>query len=121
MAQPLAVIVEDMIDHIEQARSFVADMTFEQFRDDRKTQRAVERCLEVISEASRHLPDTVKGRYPQIPWKDVAGSGNVFRHAYRTVAATIVWDTVKVHLPPLESVMRAIEAEIPEDGEPAPE
>jgi uncharacterized protein with HEPN domain len=43
MAQPLAPIVEDIIDHIEQARSFVGDMTFEQFRDDRKTQRAVER------------------------------------------------------------------------------
>jgi uncharacterized protein with HEPN domain len=119
MAQPLAVIVEDMIDHIEQARSFVEDMTFEQFRDDRKTQRAVERCLEVISEASRHVPDALKSRYPQIPWKDVAGSGNVIRHAYRTVAATIVWDTVKVHLPPLQSVMRAIEAELPQDdGQP---
>lgn len=118
MAQPFAAIVEDIIDHIEQAQSFVGDMTFEQFRDDRKTQRAVERCLEVISEASRHVPDDMKAKHQQIPWKDIAGSGNVFRHVYRSVAATIVWDTVQVHLPLLEAVMRAIEAELPDDGEP---
>lgn len=116
MAQPLPVIIEDILDHIEQAQSFVGDMTFEQFRDDKKTQRAVERCLEVISEASRHVPDDVKDKHPQIPWKDVAASGNVFRHVYRSVAVTIVWDTVKVHLPPLDAVMRAIEAELPDDG-----
>jgi Protein of unknown function DUF86 len=55
-------------------------MTFEEYSSDRKTQRAVERCIEVISEASRHIPDEIKGDRPLIPWRDVATIGNVFRH-----------------------------------------
>jgi uncharacterized protein with HEPN domain len=82
MARPLDVVVEEMLDYIEQASSYVRGMTFEQYASDRKTQRAVERCIEVISEASRHLPDDVKANHPDIPWRDVAGIGNIFRHEY---------------------------------------
>jgi uncharacterized protein with HEPN domain len=117
MPRPLDLIVEEMLDYIEQARSFTADITFEQYRSDRRTQRAVERCIEIISEASRHLPDNIKQEYTEIPWDDVAGIGNVFRHEYHNIAVKIVWDTVKVHLGPLETVMRAIAAELPTDGD----
>jgi uncharacterized protein with HEPN domain len=42
---------------------------------------AVTRCLEIISEASRRLPDNVKARHPSIAWKDMAGAGNIYRVA----------------------------------------
>jgi uncharacterized protein with HEPN domain len=117
MARPLDLIVEEMLDYIEQARSYVAGMTFEQYSFDRKTQRAVERCIEVISEASRHVPDEIKGRRPDIPWRDVATIGNVFRHNYHTIATRIVWDTIRLDLPALELAVRAIKAELPPKDE----
>jgi uncharacterized protein with HEPN domain len=120
MARPLDLIVAEMLDYIEQASSYVAGMTFEQYSSDQKTQRAVERCIEVISEASRHIPDEIKGRRPDIPWRDVATVGNVFRHNYYAVAARIVWDTVRLNLPALELAMRAIKSELsPKDREQA--
>lgn len=119
MARPLELIVEEMLDYIEQARSYTQDMTFDQYFSDARTQRAVERCIEVISEASRHVPDEIKVKYSDIPWSDVAGIGNVFRHEYHNVAARIVWDTVRVHLPQLQAVICAIEAALPADDEPA--
>lgn len=79
-----------------------------EYSSDQKTQRAVERCIEVISEASRHIPDAIKAKHPEIPWSDVAAIGNVFRHEYHNVAARIVWDTVRLHLPPLDAAIRAI-------------
>jgi uncharacterized protein with HEPN domain len=79
MARPLQLIVEEMLDYIEQAEAYVQGMSFEQYSSDQKTQRAVERCIEVISEASRHIPDEAEGKHPQIPWSDVAGIGNIFR------------------------------------------
>ena len=94
-------------------------MAFDACSTDAKTQRAVERCIEVISEASRHVPDEIKGKYSQIPWSDVAAIGNIFRHEYHNVAARIVWDTVRMHLPQLEGVMREIEAGLPRGDEPA--
>ena len=120
MARPLDLIVEEMLDYIEQANSYVGAMTFGQYSSDRKTQRAVERCIEVISESSRHIPGEFTAKYPEIPWRDVAAIGYVFRHEYHNIAARIVWETVRLHLAPLEAAVRAIAAELPpDDDEPA--
>jgi hypothetical protein len=66
---------------------------------------AVTRCLEIISEASRRLPEDVKARHPAIGWKQMAGAGNVYRHDYEDVAAEFVWETVVRALPPLRAVI----------------
>jgi uncharacterized protein with HEPN domain len=65
----------------------------------------VTRCLEIISEASRRLPDDLKARHPSIAWKEMAGAGNVYRHDYEQVDAEEVWVTVQDHLPPLRVVV----------------
>jgi uncharacterized protein with HEPN domain len=65
----------------------------------------VTRCLEIISEASRRLPDDLKARHVAIPWKQMAGAGNVYRHDYEDVAARYVWETVQQDLPPLRDVI----------------
>ncbi len=54
-------------------------------------QAAFERFLEIISEASRHIPDELKETEPTIPWNRVAGIGNHLRHAYHKVDAGILW------------------------------
>jgi uncharacterized protein with HEPN domain len=65
----------------------------------------VTRCLEIISEASRRLPDELKARHPSIAWKDMAGAGNIYRHDYEDVAAQQVWEAVQIDLPPLGAVI----------------
>jgi uncharacterized protein with HEPN domain len=73
--------------------------------NDTRTVYAVTRCLEIISEASRRLPDEIKMRHPPIAWKAMAGAGNVYRHEYEDVAAQLVWDTSQLALPPLRDVI----------------
>ena len=85
----------------------MAGLEYEAVRHDTRTLYAVVRCLEIISEASRRLPDEVKARHPSIPWKDVAGAGNVYRHEYEDVAAKVVWDTVQIAQPALREVIVA--------------
>ena len=80
----------DMLDQMELATQFLAGCTFEAFRGDLKTIYAVTRCLEILSEASRRLPEEVKSRHPDIPWKNIAGAGNVYRHDYEDVAPRLV-------------------------------
>ena len=119
MARPLDLVVEELLDYIEQASTYARGMTFQQYSSDQKTQRAVERCIEVISEASRHVPDEVKGKRPDIPWSDVAAIGNVFRHEYHTIAAShCLGHGATCDLPALEVALRAIEAELQPDDEP---
>lgn len=75
-----AVALRDIDHQINLATQFVAGFDYETFRDDTRTVYAVTRCLEIISEASRRLSDEMKMRHPSIPWKDIAGAGNVYRH-----------------------------------------
>jgi uncharacterized protein with HEPN domain len=71
-----------MLDAALAALDFVKGMTFEQFREDRKTIDAVVRNIEVIGEAARHIPEDVRARFPEIPWPDVIGSRSVLIHEY---------------------------------------
>jgi uncharacterized protein with HEPN domain len=94
-----------MIDNIGLARGFVAGLSFTEFQADRRTVYAVVRCLEIISEASRQLPPEFKERHPEIPWTDVAGAGNIYRHNYQYVRDDIVWLTVQSSLEPLREIL----------------
>jgi uncharacterized protein with HEPN domain len=97
--------LHDIAHHIELAEHFIKGFDFVAFRDDPRTDYAVTRCLEIISEASRRLPDEMKAPHPSIAWKNMAGAGNIYRHDYEDVAATQVWEAVLLALPPLRVVV----------------
>ena len=97
--------LNDIRHHIAMAERFVAGMNLEAFRDDERTVYAVIRCLEIVSEASRRLPDELKVRHPSIEWREMAAAGNIYRHEYEDVAAGRVWHTVTVSLPLLRVVI----------------
>jgi|SRR5580658_7384327 Protein of unknown function DUF86 len=73
-----AAALRDIEHHINLAAEFVAGLGYEAFRDDTRTVYAVTRCLEIISEASRRLPDEIKARHPSIAWRDMAGAGGQY-------------------------------------------
>jgi uncharacterized protein with HEPN domain len=106
-ARGTAAVLADISRQIGLAQSFVEGLSFEGFQADRRTVYAVIRCLEIISEASRRLPDDLKARHPEIPWAGMAGAGNVYRHDYEDVADDMVWRTVQNSLPPLLAVVDA--------------
>ena len=96
----------DIIEAIELIRSEMAGVTIEAFGPDRRKRWLVERGIEIISEASRHLGNELKARHPEIPWPRVAGIGNVLRHEYEHVAHDVLWRVVRDDLPPLEQICR---------------
>jgi uncharacterized protein with HEPN domain len=96
----------DIIEAIELIRAELAGMTIQAFRTERRKQWLVERGLEIISEASRRLPDAMKARHPIIPWSKVAGIGNILRHDYEHIAYDVLWRVVHDDLPTLERVCR---------------
>lgn len=99
--------LEDIRDNIARAARFVHGLDLEGFLKDDKTFYAATRCLEIISEASRRLSPAFKQRFPDIPWKAVAGSGSIYRHNYEDVLERRVWQTIHDALPPLRAVVNA--------------
>jgi uncharacterized protein with HEPN domain len=98
--------LQDILDNIQAIRRFMSGMDFEAFIEDQKTIYAVTRALEIISEASRRLPDEVKAAHAHIDWRAVAAAGNVYRHEYEAVVGAEVWHTATVDLQHLESIVR---------------
>jgi uncharacterized protein with HEPN domain len=93
--------LSDILFNIDLANSFAQGFDYERFLADMRTFYAITRCLEIISEASRCLSPEMKARYPEIPWRKVSGSGNIYRHEYEDVAHRLVWGTVHESLPAL--------------------
>jgi uncharacterized protein with HEPN domain len=99
--------LEDIRDNIARATRFVGRLELDAFLADDKTFYAATRCLEIISEASRRPPPGFKQRFPEIPWKEVAGSGSIYRHNYENVQALRIWRTIHEALPALRAVVDA--------------
>ncbi len=103
-ASSLVLRLMDIIEAIERIRGETAGVTLDAFEADWRKRWLVERGVEIISEASRHLTDELKSRHPEIPWPKVAGIGNVLRHEYERIAPDVLWSVTRDDLPPLEKV-----------------
>jgi uncharacterized protein with HEPN domain len=97
--------LRDILYHVDLAGIFVSGVSYEAFAADLLRFHAVTRCLEIISEASRRLPATVKERHPSIPWIEMGAAGNVYRHECDQVAARRIWQTLQLALPPSRAVV----------------
>jgi uncharacterized protein with HEPN domain len=98
--------LRDIIDTIDRIRSEPESVTLDAFEAEWRKRWLVARGIEIISEASRHLPADMKDRHPEIPWRKVAGIGNVLRHEYERTAPEILWSLAHQDLATLEKVCR---------------
>ena len=106
--------VADVLNSIQEVEDFTHGMEYEHFEADRKTVNAVLRSLEVMGEAAKRIPESVRQQYPDIPWKRMTGMRDKLLHEYSGVDLEIVWAVVKTELPPLkphiEQALRDLEA-----------
>jgi uncharacterized protein with HEPN domain len=106
------VALEQMLEAIIDIEQITAGRSFESYVADRTVRRAVERCIEIISEASRRLPPDLKDRHPAIPWSKIAGIGNVLRHDYDVVNDATIWHAATIDLLPLKAAVAALLREL---------
>jgi len=112
MKRHYSLFIKDILDCIEKIEKFVGDMDYEQFKEDDLVNSAVIRKLEIIGEATKNLPDFIKEKYPEIPWKDMARMRDKIIHFYFGVDYEIVWKVVKERLPELQPKIEFILKEV---------
>ena len=93
--------LQDVLTSIDEAFEFTKNMSLSEFLQDKKTSKAVVRCLEELGEAVKQVPQNVRALQPDVPWKRMAGIRDKLIHQYFGVDLTIVWTFVKEDLPPL--------------------
>jgi uncharacterized protein with HEPN domain len=111
--------LDDILPAIREIEAFAAGKTFDDYTAEPMLRRAVERDVEMISEASRHIPEKLKDKYSSIPWRKVAGIGNILRHGYKLIDDHEMWDIVTSDLAPLKATIEPMRREVESgsDGE----
>ncbi|PTM98517.1 HepT-like ribonuclease domain-containing protein [Mycoplana dimorpha] len=105
MRREVGPVLDEMLLTIGVIEAALVDRTREDFGNDAILRLAVQRAIEIISEASRHIPDELLQRAPHIPWRSIRGMGNILRHEYHRIADDIIWHVAIDDLPRLKAVL----------------
>ena len=97
--------IRDIIDSISDIESFTANMRYDSFEKDKKTIYAVVRCIEILGEAARKIPDSIRSEYPDIPWEKMVGMRNKMIHEYFGVDTNILWETIIQDIPAIKPLI----------------
>ena len=98
--------LHDILDAVNDIEDFVEGVSFEQFEKDRKTLNAVVRSIEIIGEAAKNIPLTLREKYGNLPWKKMTAMRDKVIHAYFGVNTKTLWNTIKNDLPPLKQLVQ---------------
>ena len=100
--------LEDILQAVESAVEFVEGMSWEEFQRDKKTIFAVTRAIQIVGEAAKKVPDSIRSQYREIPWKGMTGMRDKVTHEYFGIDLRVLWDTVQQDLPPLVGLMQRV-------------
>jgi uncharacterized protein with HEPN domain len=104
--------MRDIIEMMNKVERFTQGLEFDEFVGDDKTYLAVVQALEIIGEAAKNIPPALRRRYPNVPWKRMAGVRDKLIHGYFGTDARIVWETATALIPGLKPlIVQALEAE----------
>jgi len=108
MKRDYRLYIDDILEAVEKIEKYVEKLTFDDFAQDGKTIDAVIRNFEIIGEAGKEIPEEIKAKYPDIPWREMAGMRDKLIHAYFGVNLEVVWQTIMHRLPELKKKIEKI-------------
>lgn len=108
MSREFLDFVEDILDAMDKAEILLEGVDYSQFEVDFRINYAVVRALEIIGEAAKRLPEDLRQKYPDIPWKGMAGMRDRIIHGYDNVDLEIVWDVVVRDIPQIKPKIETI-------------
>lgn len=112
MKREYKLFIKDILDAIKDIEEFVGKMDFNKFYNDHKTRSAVVWKIETIGEATKNIPKTIRDKYNDLPWKEMAGIRDKIAHFYFGIDYEIVWQVVKQRLPEIEPKIEQILKEL---------
>ena len=101
-----------ILEQIDGVDAAIRDVAFAEIKGNFLYERAVERAVQIISEAARELPPELREKYPDVHWRPIIGIGNLLRHEYYRIKSRDMWEIATVHLPALRPVILQMLADL---------
>lgn len=112
MDKDASVFLGHILESMTALESHIQGLTYEQFTHDIKTQDAVIRRFEVIGEAVKNIPDSIKIAHPEIQWKQIAGLRDMLIHQYFGIDLQLVWRALTEKIPDTRRAITLIKQSI---------
>ena len=114
MSRNYNLYLQDIVAAADRIISYTGGMTRNEFEVDQMRVDAVVRNFQIIGEAVKNIPGSIRERYSNIPWQEIAGLRNRVTHVYFHVDVGIIWDVVQSELPILKTQIQQILKEMSE-------
>lgn len=108
MSRDLRLYLDDILEGLIKIESYVEGLSFNTFSEDSRTIDAVVRNFEIVGEASKQLPESIRQQYPDVEWREISGMRDKLIHAYFSVSFEVVWKTAKERVPKLKSAIQQV-------------
>jgi len=105
MSRDPLLYLEDIIEACDKILLYTKDTSFDDLESESMLFDAVVRNIEIIGEAAKNVPDSIRQEVQEVPWKEIAAMRDILAHAYFGVDPEIVWDVVKTKVEPLNKTI----------------
>jgi len=104
--------LKDILEAMEAIEKFVDGIELDSFQKNDMISSAVIRKFEIIGEATKNIPEIIRNKYPEIPWKEMAGMRDRLIHLYFGIKYDLVWHTIKDVIPQIKPLIRKVTEDI---------